>query len=764
MRSVLLYVLVGWLIHGAVLVPQSFAQEADGLPHLRMDPLSEDNRSALQSEAPSGPHAFATAREVDEPLTDLLAWESHGTASRIGRGYVTSPGAETLNLGFRDLDLPAGARLMVSHPDGTQERGPYPAETANGTLFTPVIAHETVRVTVVIPADAEMPLGRLVHVGHGWSSPERALDPLRSRAAGACNVDTECPQATGWGEAASSVGRITYVRDGSQFSCSGALINTTEGPVASYFLTAQHCVDAQAQAETAVFYWNYEHPDCRPPGSAESGSTSSADPFSQTSTGATLRASIGTGGAITGGPDVTLLEVEEPLSPAFDLHFSGWTRADTAPEATATIHHPGGFAKRISFDDDPATITGYASDTEGEATHLRVADWDVGTTEPGSSGGPLLNEAERITGVLSGGLAACGVNEPDWYGRLAVAWDGSASSERLRDWLDPAGTGVTTTDRAEQGAHIDPPPAVDALTVQDREARSAQVAWTAPTYSSGAPVQRYRVRVDTEPIDDADDFDAARSLAAPVPVEPGIEHTLRIDNLWPETPYHVAIQTENAAGRSTLTVLDAPVELPDRIAPAAINNLRIEDLRPEAVTLAWTAPGDDDMRGTATAYDLRYAEEPIDTAADFARATSVNASLRPDTAGTAEGITLTDLPRNTPLYFGLVAIDNVGNESPVARTSRNATLIDDAQQVEGPMPNPATEGAELQVTVREAQTLRIRLYDTLGRAVEQPFDAEVPALQAERIALPIRSLASGTYFVRVQGRDFAFTRRLVVVR
>jgi hypothetical protein len=376
----------------------------------------------------------------------------------------------------------------------------------------------------------------------------------------------------------------------------------------------------------------------------------------------------------------------------------------------------------------------------------------------------LLNQDQRITGVLSGGLAACGVNEPDWYGRLARAWDGPVPSERLRDWLDPAGTGATTTGRARQGAHINPPPAVSALTVADTEPRSARVAWTAPTYSSSAPVQRYRVRVDTEPIDDADDFAAARTLAAPMPVDPGTEHALRIDNLWPETPYYVAIQTENAAGRSTLTTLSSPVELPDQVAPAAPNDLRIAELRPEAVTLAWTAPGDDDMRGTATAYDLRYAERPIESPSDFARATPVNASPRPDTAGTAQRITLTDVPRGTPLYFGLATVDNVGNTSPVAHTTRNATLIDAIQQVEGPMPNPAADAAMLQVTVREAQTLRIRLYDTLGRAVGQPLDAEVPALEAQRIALPAANLAAGTYFVRVRGRGFTLTRRLVVVR
>lgn len=761
MRNAFLYVLVGWLLGGLFWIPPSAAQNAPAMPHLHLSPL-EASRAALQSSAPGGPQAFAAARTVDRPLADWLAWEAQGRAVRIGRARVTSAGAETINLGFQDLMLPAGARLTVSHPDGTQARGPYAGAAARGTLFTPLIAGDTALITVVMPAGTSLQ-GRLTHVGHGWNPPERAFDPLRPQAAGACNIDTACAAASDWGPEAASVGRITYVRDDTQFSCSGALINTTAGPVAAHFLTAQHCIQAQREARTAVFYWNYEHPTCRPPGSRESGRSSPADPFAQTSTGATLRASIGTG-AIAGGPDITLLSVDEPLSPDFNLFFSGWRRTDAAPEASATIHHPGGFAKRISFDDDPATVTGYGRETEGEATHLRIEGWDAGTTEPGSSGAPLFDTDQRITGVLSGGQAACGIDAPDWYGRLAAAWEGEDAGGRLRDWLDPEATGAPITDHAAQGALIDPPPPVAALSVTAKDVRSAQVAWQTPVYDAAAPVRRYRVRMDTQPIATRADFADATPVARPLARAPRSPETLQVPGLWPETPYYVAIQSENAAGWSRPTALPAPLTLPDRIAPRAVQDLQQAAPTPEAVTLTWTAPGDDGLRGAASAYDLRYAETPIETMDDFARAVPVPAVPVPDTAGTRERVSLSDVPRNTPLYFGLVAVDNAGNTSGLARTTRNVTLIDGAQQVQGPMPNPASGPSVLRVTVQTAQALRIRIYDTLGRAVGQPLERAVPALQAQRIALPVDALASGTYFVRVEGTGFAVTRRLVVVR
>jgi subtilisin-like proprotein convertase family protein len=112
------------------------------------------------------------------------------------------------------------------------------------------------------------------------------------------------------------------------------------------------------------------------------------------------------------------------------------------------IHHPNTDEKRISFEYDPTTTTSYlGTAVPGNGTHVRVEDWDLGTTEPGSSGSPLFDQNHRVIGQLHGGYASCTSQTSDWYGRFSVSWTGGGSpSSRLSDWLDPTGTGAMTVD------------------------------------------------------------------------------------------------------------------------------------------------------------------------------------------------------------------------------------------------------------------------------------------------------------------------------
>lgn len=189
-----------------------------------------------------------------------------------------------------------------------------------------------------------------------------------------------------------------------------------------------------------VVYWNFENSSCRTPGSSASGAVGNGS-LLQFNTGSFFRAG-------RGATDFTLIELDDPIDPNFQPFFSGWDRSGADSPTSIGIHHPAVAEKRISFDFDSSTVTSYfETSVPGNGTHVRVAAWEEGTTEPGSSGSPLYNEAGQIIGQLHGGTASCSSITSDWYGALEGSWaDGTNSASRLSDWLDPSSTGVQSMD------------------------------------------------------------------------------------------------------------------------------------------------------------------------------------------------------------------------------------------------------------------------------------------------------------------------------
>jgi hypothetical protein len=195
-------------------------------------------------------------------------------------------------------------------------------------------------------------------------------------------------------------------------------------------MTAYHCNVRANRAPSLVVYWNFQSPSC---GQQGGGS------YEDTQSGSVLRAEWATS-------DVTLLLLDEVPEPSFGVKYAGWNRGNNVPTSAVAIHHPSTDEKSISFENDPLSVTTYQSNiSPGDGTHLRIADWDEGTTEPGSSGSPLFDQDHFVVGQLHGGGAACGNNAPDWYGWFHISWTGGGSPEsRLSDWLDPDDTGDMT--------------------------------------------------------------------------------------------------------------------------------------------------------------------------------------------------------------------------------------------------------------------------------------------------------------------------------
>jgi len=384
---------------------------------------------------------------VGQGSTDAGRWTRLADGRELWRLAVGSDNAMALDFEFSRFRLPAGAELWIRTPDGKDWIGPYTDadNPLDGRFFTPRLLGSEAVIELRVPA------GRREFVELELASVSRHYRDLFAAAlekSGSCNVDVACPTGDPYRQQINSVAHYSFRKNGGTFVCTGQLVATTQpgNDVASpTFVSAYHCLSTQEVASTLVLYWKYESPTCRTPGSSASGT-----PLSRSSNTAATQ----TGGtsllAAHQPTDFIVLRLLSPVPAAAQAFWSGWDRSGATPTGSVTIHHPQGDEKRISINTDPLTITGSCIlDGTPSNTHWRVNNWEIGTTEQGSSGSGLWRpDTKRLIGVLSGGAASCSAPlEFDCYGRLSTAWEGGGTAAtRARDWLDPAGTGVQTLD------------------------------------------------------------------------------------------------------------------------------------------------------------------------------------------------------------------------------------------------------------------------------------------------------------------------------
>ncbi len=405
----------------------------------------QNNEALLQQEMNNRrsdrPDHFAVPMQVNINPETHGTWEQTPNGTDVWRLRIYSQGAKSLNLGFTTYKMPEGGSLILYSADMKSVQGPFtPLDNEeHEQLWTPVLGGDELVIEVQLPLNNKKALElELSAVNHDFVGIEAQLS-------GSCNLDVVCGAEDGWDivdDYRDIIQSVAYTTLNGFANCTGFLVNNTNQDLKPLFMTAFHCgVDVQS-APTMVAYWNFQNSDCRQPNSPQSGVDGDGQ-LNTFNSGSILRSTWAQS-------DFVLVELDDPVVDAADAFFAGWTAEPILPTSAIAVHHPSNDEKRISFenDNDFYLSTWVASPDEvTDGDHIIVEDWDIGTTEGGSSGSPLFDQNKRVVGQLHGGGAACGNDSYDVYGWFHTSWEGGGTpATRLKDWLDPNNTGALTID------------------------------------------------------------------------------------------------------------------------------------------------------------------------------------------------------------------------------------------------------------------------------------------------------------------------------
>lgn len=423
-----------------------FSFDVSQLPKFETNTLDMDlirAQDAISDQLKDVPYRFGIEIETSIDVRNEAIYEEASNGDRIYYYMVSCPDASSISMIFDQFELPEGAKLFVWNSDRTEYLGAFTSENNKewGTFGLGLVYGDQVILEYHEPfkrrGQGQLHIGTVVHA---YRSILKRLEQVQEEYnrgpfgnSGNCNIGVNCPEGADWQIEKRSVALIV---SGGFASCSGALVNNTAQDGTPYFLTANHCLGGQ---NNWVFYFNHEAP--------ENNCDGNSGPTNQSISGSTLRAS-------NGASDFALLELSQDVPESFNPQFVGWDNSDEESVTEAVgIHHPSGDLKKICFEEDAP----FHDNAAGAAVWF-INQWEAGVTEGGSSGSPLFDQNHRIIGQLYGGAAACQGNNNngqfDYYGRFGVSWDGSSSSNRLRDWLDPLNSGVTVMDGWPEGAEV----------------------------------------------------------------------------------------------------------------------------------------------------------------------------------------------------------------------------------------------------------------------------------------------------------------------
>lgn len=388
------------------------------------------------------PPRFGKPIDAGFSMENTGFWETLANGDRLWRFSISCPDARSINLLYSNFWLPEGATLYLYNQTKTHVIGGFTSKNNNSPreenvpYATGLIFGDHITLEYYEPQGVEQTaVLDIAQVVHGYRKINLTSDERWLNDSGPCQININCPDGDDWQFFKSSVALIMV---GGSRVCTGALLNNAMVDFTPYFLTANHCLGgldavSNPQAPNWSFMWNYESPGCANPTVEQAFSTT---------VGAVLVAN-------KSDSDFALFKLlEDPLVDAgLVLTYNGYD-AGTPSAGGAGIHHPSGDIKKISlFQQTPVSDHSCAPSNTWSVV-FNHGSGVFSSTQMGSSGSPLFDDASRVIGQLWSGFDTgdcsygpeCGSPSTDmsFYGKFGVSYDDSdGMRRRLRDWIAP---------------------------------------------------------------------------------------------------------------------------------------------------------------------------------------------------------------------------------------------------------------------------------------------------------------------------------------
>ncbi len=342
---------------------------------------------------------FGETRSIGLEKSETVEVGRTATKAEGGFVWTTSVRAEEANglrIRFSNVDLPDGAALYI-YSDAGEAHGPYSGRGPHdsGEFWSNSVLGQDAWVQLHVDGDRALAkmafdITEVSYLGPAFQH-EQLLHwnaPAKADCSGnvSCVENGEC-----WSSldsilngARRAVARLVYASDeGGSYLCSGGLLNDNDSSDRiAWFLTADHCINSESEADSLEAKFQYQS-------SCGSCSGSAID----TVLGADHWASSDKG-------DFSLLALSE--LPA-NWTLQGWTNAKVLDDDGTQIYrisHPKGKPQAFSQHEirDKRNDSGFPYNTEYYIYSKNV----IGTIEGGSSGSPVFRSDKKVVGQLYG--------------------------------------------------------------------------------------------------------------------------------------------------------------------------------------------------------------------------------------------------------------------------------------------------------------------------------------------------------------------------